>query len=474
MNRYKKLLYFIVFASGLFLNCPMAQTQIPRAKGLVFNAAQYRKAVKTRDLDVRGGTMRQLPVRLSLRPFCPMPQDQGAELSCTAWAIAYGALTIRQAVYRKVSTPGDVDKIACSKSFVFNQVTENDPNNIPSIEETFAFLRAKGTCLAATFRNDLPITEKPDALAFEEAQGRRVAVVTEVYDPDSSVKIQRQIQRFKRFLADSSPIVAGLLPPYSFSNLTEKVFRYDPAEPLDSFAHAVCIVGYDDIDSTFECMNSWGTEWGGDQGFFRLRYSDLFDLICCAYRLTPQFLVEKKSAAPRGAVVLRRSIGYNAARIPQYDEIRVQYDTIHGYYRSIKGWQPGMGFQLTLREAPADWQVCIFNIDREGAVAVFHRDKMETGLVEKVIPGEETKFEIEEEGTDWLCVLYSKESLPDFQAPLQTLLKADPGAARAQTALYFKNRLSEQAIFTPNRMGFSLPRNNDGRAVLMFLKIEAK
>lgn len=475
MKKHHLLRHLAGLCGALCFGFLTLQAQTPRAKGLVFNTSQYRKAVKTRDLEVRGPRMRELPIRLSLRPFCPTPQDQGAEPSCTAWAIAYGAMTVQQAIQRKVGNPKDVDKIACSKSFVFNQLSENNQAQVPSIEATFAFLKTQGTCLAATFRNDLPITEKPDDLANQEAQGRRLVMVTEVYDPDSTIALQRQIQRFKRFLADSTPLVIGLRLPYSFSNLSEKVFRYDPTEPLDSAAHALCLIGYDDIDSTFECMNSWGTAWGGDHGFFRLRHSDLFALLCCAYRLTPQFLVERKSAAPKGAVVLRHSVGYNAARIPQFEEIRVQYDSVQHCYQSAKHrWQPGTGFQLTLREVPANWWVYVFNVDKQGGVQFFHRDQIGSGVVEKVIPGEETKFEIEEAGTDWLGVLYAKEQVPDFQILLQEWLQANPGTVPAKTALYFKDILATQALFNPNRMGFALPRNSGEKAALMFLKIETQ
>ena len=465
--------HIYVCCLGLLLCLPLLQAQSPRAKGLVYNPAQYQKNVKSRDLDIRGSTMRELPIRLSLRPFCPTPQDQGAEPSCSAWAIAYGALTIQQAVQRKVSNTRDVDKIACSKSFVFNQLLENNDQNIPSIEETFRFLRNSGTCLAATFRNDLPTSEKPDELAVNEAQARRLVAVAEVYDPDPNIKLQRQIQRFKRFLADSMPIVVGLRLPYSFSNLSEKRFQYDPEEALDSAAHALCLIGYDDIDSTFEFLNSWGTNWGGDQGFVRLRYEDMFALICCAYRITPQFLVEKRLTAPRGTVVLRRSAGYNAQQMPQFEEIRLRYDTLSQQYQPLTHkWQAGASFQLVLREAPVNWWVYVFSINAKGEIGVFHRQQISSNMVEKVIPGEESKFELDEASREWMYVLYSKDELPDFKTALEAQTKSKPGDIDGQVRLHFKNVLSNPVIYNHNRMGFSSLKNKPGTAALMFLKLE--
>lgn len=447
--------------------------QVQRAKGLVYNAEKYSNLVKTRDLDTRGNTMRTLPIRLSLRPFCPTPQDQGAEPSCTSWAIAYGALTIQNAIQRKVNNPNDINKIASSKSFVYNQLTDNNQENIPSIEATFDFLSTRGTCLAATFRNDVPINEKPDELAVYEAQTRRLVKVIEVYNPDSTITVKRQIQRFKRLLADSIPIVVGLRLPYSFSNLTEKVFSYSQDDPLDTSAHALCLIGYDDIDSTFECMNSWGTAWGGDQGFVRLRYEDLFALLCCAYRITPQFLVEKKSSQLKGSVVVRRSVGYNASRIPQFEEIRVRYDSTYKYYQSTQPvWEVGSSFQFALREVPNGWWLYIFAINKNGATTLFHSDQVNSRTVEKVVPDEETKIELEEEGTDWMGILYSKQPIADFQLPLQNYIQKNTANIPEQIALYFKDLVADPVVYSSYRMGFALPKTNTTNAALMLLKID--
>lgn len=462
----------LVFLSATLLASTTLLAQTPRAKGFVYNANAYQSAVKKRDLDTRGAGLRELPIRLSLRPFCPTPQDQGLEPSCTAWAIAYGAVTIQQAVQRRIYNNSDVNKIASSKSFVYNQLPGVADGDVPSIESSFDFLRAHGTCLATTFRNDLPVSEQPDELALYEAQSRRLLTVTEVYDADSTIKINRQIQRFKRILADSTPIVVGMRLPYSFSNLTEKVFDCDPEEPLDSSAHALCVIGYDDIDSTFECMNSWGTAWGGDQGFVRLHYRDVFRWMCCAYRLKPQFLLEKKSTSPRAAVVLRRSVGYNEQREPRFEEIRVCYDSLQQQYHTVQpSWPAGAGFQLTLREVPEGWWVYVFNINQKGVVSMYHRDKIPGGTVEKVIPGEERKFETEDEGSEWLGILFSKSPVPDFESGLQKAIQAASGAIVAPTQQYFNTILPQKINYTPYRMGFSFPKNAAGNAGLLFLKI---
>jgi hypothetical protein len=466
----KKRIWGLFLALITIMGTPATAQQ--RAKGLVFDAEQYRQSVKTRDLDVRGTGFRELPIRLSLRPFCPTPQDQGAEPSCTAWAIAYGAMTIQQAIKRQVSNTTDVNKIAFSKAFVYNRLSNGSADYAPSIEETFSFLRTNGVCFATTFRHNAPITEQPDELAVEEAQARRLLMFSEVYDPDPSIKMQRQVQRFKRFLADSMPIIVGMRLPYSFANLSEKVFTAPADEPLDSAAHALCLIGYDDIDSTFECLNSWGTGWGGDQGFVRIKYADMFRWLCCAYRITPRFWVEKKAALPQGAVVLRRSIGYNGQQVPQYEEIRVKHDTTNGFYQTTSvQWQPGAGFQLVLREVPHQWWVYIFSVGEQGEVLLLQQQQVNSTTVEKVIPTETTQFELENEGTEWLVVLYARQPLPDAVAALQTQTDGSV-VARANAAFHALLRPSTQ--YLPNRMGFLLPKKDPASGALLLLKMEVK
>lgn len=465
-----------IFFILLFLySSQLTIAQTSRAKGLVYNDTAYRKAVKKRDLDKRGPNLRELPIRVSLRPFCPTPQDQGDEPSCTAWAIAYGAFTIEDALRRKISRTDDVNKIATSKSFVYNQLTQNNADNIPSIETTLDFLQQKGACFAATFRNDVPLSQSPDSLALMEASLRRLLLVQEVYDPETSDNTRRLLQRFKRMLADSTPLVAGLRLPYSFSNCTTAVFRADKEEPLDSAAHAICLIGYDDVDSTFECMNSWGTAWGGDGGFVRVPYGEFFRYLCCAWRIKPQFALEKPVSVVQGAVVVRQSAGYDASRKPRFEELRMEYYPEQGYYQSRQPvWQAGTGFQLVLRETPPQWWTTVFNVNARGEVQVLHEEQARPDVIEPVIPGEHTLLEIEEEGVEWLFVLYSKAPPAPFRSTLEQAIRSSGQHPETAVQQYFKTLNTPAPFCHPWRMAFSYPRQQAPVQALLTLRIETR
>ncbi len=480
MLRQSKIRFgFIIFFSLLFLGTNLF-AQTPHAKGLVFNAVAYKKTVKLRDLDHRGTTMRELPMQLSFRPFCPTPQDQGAESSCTTWAVAYGALTMQQAMNRKVTNLKDIDKIAHSKSFVFNQLVEKDRNYTPSVEETFEFLQKNGTCLATTFRNDIPLTTKPDALAKEDAQINRLQDAKEVFDPDVTISVNKQILRLKRLLADSHAVIVGLRLPFSFTNLKEKKFIFKPKEPIDSAAHALCLIGYDDMDSTFELMNSWGTNWG-DKGFVRLRYADMIGLMCCAYQL--KFPTYRKETALKGAFVLRKNAGYSVQKTPIFEEIRVEYDSLNHYYQTVqRTWSVGEGFQIALRQVPPNWWVNAFNINTQGDLSVFYSSNQTSNSVEKTLPSDDVKLALEEEGIEWLGIVCTKDPLltssgsaiSNLQVFLQKMVQSKPSALPEQLTAFFKNQVTNNALISPKRMGFSFPKNETANGAFLLLKIVAK
>lgn len=467
-----RLIPFLGVSIACFLFATTSvQAQERRATGLTFDKAKYKKDVKTQNLDgVSGTKARTMPYRINLRPYCPTPQNQNAEPSCAAWATAYGAMTIHYALQRKVTNVRDIDKIACSKAFVFNQFC-NESNCSPMIDSILLFLQKQGTCLAATFRNDVPIAQKPDLLALNEATRFRLDTFNTVYDPDTIISLDKNITRLKRLLADSMPVIVGVQLPYSFQKINKiQQWRFTPNEAIDSDAHALCLVGYDDIDSTFELMNSWGLGWGNG-GFVKVHYTDLIGFMRCAFILKPHFDNLTDTATERIEIALRRAIKYDERGIPQFEEVRVRYDTTEKAYKTLqKSWRSETGFQMSIRSAPIGWRFYAFGLSPSGEASIFSEGIITPEMVEKVIPAENVQLQIEGGGTENMCLLFSKGPLSNFAENIRKLRKSSTQTFTEQIQTLFSDTRLTQPTMISERMGVKCPKNTD-KSIAIILNI---
>ena len=70
----------------------------------------------------------ELPLRVNLKPYCPLVGDQGEINSCVGWATGYGALTIQQAIENGWTDKRMITKNAHSALFIYNQIKVADCN----------------------------------------------------------------------------------------------------------------------------------------------------------------------------------------------------------------------------------------------------------------------------------------------------------------------------------------------------------
>ncbi|RMG64747.1 MAG: cysteine protease, partial [Bacteroidetes bacterium] len=313
----------------------------PYATGLNFDDAAYEELPITANLMSRDYSL--LPRSYSLKAFAPTPGSQGTTGTCTAWATAYHARTILEAVKLGLTDRSDIDEHAFSVSYVYNQIRDGSGCDEGTwIWDALNLMQTRGVPRAADFgfSCDRPVSDADHRLAREFR--------IEGYKRLHSTQEQDKITPIKKCLTQDKPVVFCMHLPPSFYEARE---RWEPAgfekrEPQAFGGHAMVIVGYDDSrdGGSFEVMNSWGTERWGNRGFTWVRYEDYALFARYAFEL-----IEGVKPGMNEVVLNAPDLGGDfSLALANGGEMQVRYDTQAGMYRSRQGYPSGTLFQLVI------------------------------------------------------------------------------------------------------------------------------
>lgn len=431
-------------AALMLLNMSGLQAQT----GLLISPERYRDmpALPT----YTGQKFNDVPLKVSLKKYCPVPGDQGKVSACVGWAVGYGALTILRAQRLRITDPALITQDAYSAAFIYNQIKIKPDDCTPGayIEDALALLRDQGDCMERQFNYQKTDCKSiPFGSVLEEAAQHRIIDFATVFDLDEPGK--NKIAKACKVLATQMPLVVGMAISPSFSEVKPGASMWSPAEqePLSSY-HAMVLVGYDNVERRFELMNSFGPGWG-QGGFIKIKYEDFERLCRYAYVIMPDEAAlakvagrqeEKNAAIPTplsGSFVFRTPGGYvvnqNGDEIPYFEEVATRRNDQLGIYETVQaGFPVGDVFQLVAREIPRGRYVYVFSRSPGGKLQWHFPKSTATGgkmagfVLEKtaeiVIPGEETVLQLPAPGADWLCLLFCERALPDME---QRLLQLD-------------------------------------------------
>ena len=243
--------------------------------GLIIDDEAFQREVEmTPGFTNDGRRAGDLPLRFSLRPYCPIPKNQGEINSCIGWAMGYGALTISHA-YREGNTNREaVSKKAFSALYLYNQSKMGNCMGGASIQQAANVLKSKGDCPSQVFDSPLADCDRePDETLIGQSQQNAIKDYVALFNNSSTPK--EKVVRTKRSLAEGKPVVVGMKIKESLKTLTAAAPVWKPGGEEDKpiGGHALVMVGYNDSSGVFDIMNSWGPNWG-DKGFFQMRYSD--------------------------------------------------------------------------------------------------------------------------------------------------------------------------------------------------------
>lgn len=471
--------------------------------GLLVSPARYSELAMLPTYS--GQKFNDIPLKVSLKRYCPVPGDQGKISACVGWAVGYGAHTILFAQRTKMTDPALITQAAFSSAFIYNQIKLN-PDNCSAgayIEDALALLRDLGNCREEQFNyQKVDCKAIPFGSILEEAARHRIMDYAAVFELDEPGK--SKVAKACKVLATQMPLVVGMAITPGFADIKPGTALWAPGEqePLSGY-HAMVVVGYDNIERRFELMNSFGPGWG-QGGFIKIKYEDFERLCRYAYVLMPDETALARMAATQseapptlnspaplsGEFVFRTPGGYltNQAgdEIPFFEEVATRLNEARGIYETVQPVFPvGDVFQLVAREIPRGRYVYVFSRSPNGKLRWHFPKPSAAGgrtagfVLEKtaeiVIPGEETVLQLPSPGDDWLCLLFCERAIPDMERRLYQMDETQEDFPQAVARVFADVLIPAHNVrFQKEQMGFSAMADRDNIAVPLMLRVRAQ
>ncbi len=473
MSKYQ--IIFIFTAVFIFVKFSSQVTgQTPQYKmGCLFDTAKYGKVPAKATLLTR--EYKVLPARNSLKKYCPIPRNQGDFGTCTAWAVAYAARTIIEARQNNLLTIQQITQNSFSPTFTYSMAKFNFDKECTYgafIADALENMKKSGAVKFTDFRGDCPTTVPKNLLT--KAQNFKIKGYLKLFNPsDKNQSKWFRTHAVKKSLAENKPVIIGMKSPESFQKAKNCWLPTEDPED-EHYGHAMTIIGYDDtkFGGAFEVMNSWGTAWG-NQGFMWVRYQDFANFVREAYEMIE---LPSKNAPPTASLSADLS-GKLKMMTASGEEIK---PTWNGKFYQVQNMMvSGTKFRLFLsNNEPA--YVYVFASDHENQLLQLfpHGEGVSPALLSKknevAIPDEEHYLALDQAaGTDYLCVIYSKEVI-DTQG-LRNNIENQSGSLveKIQKALAGKLVASQDVNYKVSEIAFSATSKGK-ETVLLALEVKHK
>src|SRR5579872_5100534 len=219
-----------------------------------------KEPLHARPFQIQGNASVTLPPSIDLRPKCTPVRDQGSLGSCTAFAIC-GAMELDEQNKSNILSP--------LFQYYNERVADGDvsQDNGSTMTQAVTVMVRYGICQEQLWQyNVSQFAVKPSANCFTNALGNKGLNV---------VQVSATIQAIKTCLAQSQPVILGIMVYASFESASVAQTGIIPLPAANEQllgGHAIVCVGYSDANSWLICKNSWGADWG-DKGYFYLPYS---------------------------------------------------------------------------------------------------------------------------------------------------------------------------------------------------------
>lgn len=439
----------------------------PTLTGLMSDETQYQTIPQVSRLISRSYT--SLPERFSLKEYCPKPGSQQYS-DCVGWSTTYAARTILYAIRNNLQNRQTITAETFAPSFTYSQIkssqTEAACKQGSYIHDAVKLIKDLGSIKNVDFEYSCsPVIENQDVRIASKFRIKNYKRLSGDYNSDRS----QMMENIKKSLSEKRPVVIAMEVYNSFerpSALATKGLWEGKKGKMVS-RHAITVIGYDDskYGGAFEIINSWGTFWG-NEGFMWLKYQDFADVTYEAYEMadyeTSTLNNTKADLAGSFEVMLDNGISM---------PLRLNNTTTETVnYTATKSYSSGTQFRLSFtNNQPAYVYLISYGTNTQKVTNIFPFDGYSAYLDysknEIMIPNEDYWVQMDNNvGTDYLCILFSKEEL-DIKA-IAKQMQRQPGTfdTKLKTALQNKMVENKNVNLAKDKINFEAKLN--GKTVI--------
>lgn len=385
-----------------------------------------------------------LPASVDLRPYCPLPRQQGAVQSCVGWATGYGAMTITYAIRNQLRDQRAITERAFSAMYIYQQIHQGDCQTMGArISDAMQLLQKQGNCLASQFDIDVTNCQQPISPRIRAfAQNFRIRDYLRLFAQNAPAG--QKVYRLQYALAQQKPVVIGMHIRRNFLHLNEQADYWWPdiGDATPAGGHAMVVVGYDHRRNAFLLLNSWGEDWG-QNGFVWIKYRVMAEYVKYAYIIeVDQDLGAFWQDGARSVVATHplRQLGgrfdfrYNPCGdtyCGAFSPAAVERSGL--FYRPLRKWTVGQQFQLTITNGPSAAYVYVFSQNPAGRISVHwpRPDALQQAGGQQTplppgasitVPGPDRAMRISLSGRNHLVLLLSEKPIANIHqllAPLE-------------------------------------------------------
>jgi len=355
-----------------------------------------------------------IPRSASLKQYAPTPESQGSYGTCTGWAAAFAARTISESIALNRTNREQNSNNVFSPVFVYKgsfSLKGINPTGKEGavIANVLDFIKSEGAVkrLAIERTTDFPLISLS---AFTNSRRYPISGYVRLFSNSRGVPgtVSERVLPVKKSLSEGKPVIIGMNTPQSFFS-AKNIWRPTESPNREYGGHAMCVVGYDDdqYGGAFEIQNSWGTNWG-NSGYIWISYADFAAFTNEAYEVIENLALFREAA--RFAASIEIEV-YNDTR-----GMPVTYDR-QGFYKTTSSYPSGTDFRfLMTNRHPAYVYAFAADNSTTDITRIFPLRGVSPVLdyIDSTIawPGEHDWIRLDNTtGTDYLIVLYSKETL---------------------------------------------------------------